>query len=142
MQGVQPKGKDGSNQSIAPIGNTIKSLFPHYLKASRLGGPKRDIPLNVEELNVRDLEAAMMDVRANAHKIYDDIADEYSYLTDVNRSIQREWLSDARDDVRVHQHIVDEYLVEKYNRTPEPTYDEIMYQDKEEAAIEHEVEYQ
>ncbi|MBU5468490.1 sulfate adenylyltransferase [Virgibacillus sp. MSJ-26] len=139
MQGVQPKGKDGSNQSIAPIGNTIKSLFPHYLKASRLGGPKRDIPLNVEELNVRDLEAAMMDVRANAHKIYDDIADEYSYLTDVNRSIQREWLSDARDDVREHQHMVVEYLEEKVERAPETASDEFMYQDKEEAEIELEV---
>jgi len=139
MQGVQPKGKDGNNQSIAPIGNTIKSLFPHYLKASRLGGPKRDTPLDVEELNVRDLEAAMMDVRANAHKIYDDIADEYSYLTDVNRSIQREWLSDARDDVREHQHMVVEYLEEKVESAPETASDEFMYQDKEEAEIELEV---
>lgn len=139
MQGVQPKGKDGNNQSIAPIGNTIKSLFPHYLKASRLGGPKRDTPLEVEELNVRDLEAAMMDVRANAHKIYDDIADEYGYLTDVNRSIQREWLSDARDDVREHQHMVVEYLEEKVERAPQTASDEFMYQDKEEAEIELEV---
>src|SRR5699024_1769256 len=135
MQGVQPKGKDGNNQSIAPIGNTIKSLFPHYLKASRLGGPKRDTLLDVEELNVRDHEADMMVVRANDHKIYDDIADEYSYLTDVNRSIQREWLSDARDDVREHQHMVVEYLEEKVESAPETASDEFMYQDKEEAEI-------
>ena len=139
MQGVQPKGKDENNQSISPVGKTIKSIFPFYLKASRLGGPKREEPLNIEELNVRDLEAAMMDVRANAHKIYDDIADEYSYLTDVNRSIQREWISDTRDAVRAHQQMVVEYLQEKVERAPDQASDEFMYQDKEEAEKELEV---
>lgn len=139
MQGVQPKGMDENNQSIAPIGKTIKSIFPFYLKTPRLGGPERNKPLEVEELTVRDLEAVMMDVRANAHKIYEEIAEEYSYLTDINRSIQREWISDTREAVKSHQKMVVEYIQEKVKRAPDTASDEFMYQDKEEAEKELEI---
>lgn len=139
MQGVQPKGVDQHNQSVSEVGKTVKSIFPFFLESTRIGGPKRKTPLSVEDLTVRDLEAAMMDVRANAHKIYGDIADEYSYLTDVNRSIQREWISDARESVRDHQKRVVEYLEEKVEKAPKEASDEFMYQDKKEARAELEV---
>src|SRR5699024_9297228 len=38
MQGVQPKGVDENNEAILPVGKTIKSIFPFYLEATRLGG--------------------------------------------------------------------------------------------------------
>ena len=139
MQGVQPKGLDENNESISSVGNTIKSIFPFYLKTSRLGGPERKTPLEVEELSIRDLEAVMMDVRANAHKIYEGIAEEVSYLTDINRSIQREWISDTRDAVHSQQQKVIENLEEKVEQAPEKASDEFMYQDKEEAKQELEV---
>src|SRR5690606_4481247 len=47
MQGVQPKGVDINNQAIAPVGKTIKSIFPYYLHTSRIGGTKRNQPLAV-----------------------------------------------------------------------------------------------
>src|SRR5699024_6696350 len=73
MQGVQPKGIDENNEAILPVGKTIKSLFPFYLESTRLGGPKRPDPLTVEELTIRDLEAAVMDARSNADRIYKEI---------------------------------------------------------------------
>src|SRR5690625_2223707 len=139
MQGVQPKGLDENNESISPVGNTIKSIFPYYLKTSRLGGSERKKQLEAEELTVRDLEAVMMDVRANAHKIYEEIAEEVSYLTDINRSIQREWISDTRDAVHAQQQKVIENLEEKVEQAPEKASDEFMYQDKGEAKQELEV---
>src|SRR5690625_3080776 len=48
MQGVQPKGTDEDGQSINPVGNTIKSIFPFYSEYNNLGGTKRARP--VEEL--------------------------------------------------------------------------------------------
>src|SRR5690625_905108 len=66
MQGIQPKGVDENNQAISPVGKTIKSIFPYYLESDRLGGQKRDQPLEVEKLTIDDLEAAIMDVRSNA----------------------------------------------------------------------------
>src|SRR5690625_704830 len=49
MQGIQPKGVDENNQAISPVGKTIKSIFPYYLESDRLGGQKRDQPLEVEK---------------------------------------------------------------------------------------------
>src|SRR5699024_10521813 len=103
MQGVQPKGLDENNESISSVGNTIKSIFPFYLNTSRLDGSERKTALEVEELSIRQLEAVMMDVRANAHKIYEGKTEEVSYLTDIIRTIQREWISDTRDAVHSQQ---------------------------------------
>src|SRR5699024_10122520 len=73
MQGIQPKGVDENNQAVRPVGKTIKSIFPYYLDRSRLGGPERRKALEVEELMLDDLEAAILDVRSNADRVYKEI---------------------------------------------------------------------
>ncbi|PAV29837.1 sulfate adenylyltransferase [Virgibacillus profundi] len=138
MQGVQPKGVDVNNQAVSPVGKTIKSLFPYYLETSGLGGSKRNKPLDVEELTVEDLETAIKDVRSNADRVYKEIFDEFSYVTDTLRSTQPDWVADARESIHKQQEMVVEYLEEKVNKAPEKASDEFMYQDKGEA--EHELE--
>src|SRR5699024_8173272 len=88
MQGVQPKGVDENNEAVLPVGKTIKSIFPYYLTASRLGGTKLADPLKQEELTVQDLHRAVLDARENADKIYREIYEEFSYLTDISRHVQ------------------------------------------------------
>src|SRR5699024_5750327 len=63
MQGVQPKGVDEKNIAVSPVGKTIKSIFPYYLTRSKIGGPKRRIPLKAEELTIEDLETVIADSR-------------------------------------------------------------------------------
>ena len=139
MQGIQPKGTDENNQAINPAGATVKSMFPFYLKATRLGGGYRDEPLTPEELTERDLEAANMDVRMNADRIYREVHEEYSYAGDVNRSLQPEWVTEAREAVRSQQEMVIEDLEKKVEQAPAKASDEFMYQDKEEAERELDV---
>lgn len=139
MQGVQPKGIDESNNAISPVGKTIKSIFPFYLDRRRLGGPKRPDELTPEELTSRDLEAAVIDVRSNAHRVYRGVFEEYSYLGDTNRNLQPEWVMDARDSVRSQQEMVVQDLEEKVKQASEVASDEFMYQDKQEAQRELEV---
>src|SRR5690606_1782908 len=124
MQGVQPKGVDVNNQAIAPVGKTIKSIFPYYLHTSRLGGTKRNQPLAVEELTIEDLEAAINDVRSNADRIYRDIYAEFSYLTDTLRSTQPDWVADARESIKRQQEMVVENLEEKVKTAAEQASDE------------------
>lgn len=133
MQGVQPKGVDENNQAINPVGKTIKSIFPYYLETSRIGGPKRRNTLTVEELTIEDLENAIRDVRSNADQVYKGIFDEFSYVTDLLRSAQDDWISEARESIHKQQEMVVEYLDEKVNKAPEKASDEFMYQDREEA---------
>ncbi|WP_068675459.1 sulfate adenylyltransferase [Oceanobacillus sp. Castelsardo] len=139
MQGVQPKGVDENNQAINPVGKTIKSIFPYYLESSRIGGPKRRNPLQVEELTIEDLENAIRDVRSNADQVYKGIFDEFSYVTDTLRSTQDDWVSEARESIHKQQEMVVEYLEEKVNKAPEEASDEFMYQDRGEAQQELEV---
>ena len=139
MQGVQPKGVDDSNNAILPVGKTIKSIFPFYVDRNRLGGPKRPDPLTADELTNRDLEAAVLDVRVNAHRVYSGVFEEYSYLGDTNRNLQPEWIANAREAVRDQQEMVIEDLEEKVQQASEVAPDEFMYQDKEEALRELEV---
>jgi sulfate adenylyltransferase len=139
MQGVQPKGVDEHNQAIAPVGKTMKSIFPYYLNYKRIGGPKRKEPLKPEALTMEDLEAAIMDVRANADKVYGDIYGEFSYLTDMLRSVQPDWVAAARESIQKQQKMVVEYLEAKVDKAPEQASDEFMYQDREEAEQELEV---
>src|SRR5699024_8771703 len=139
MQGIQPKGVDEHHQAVNPVGKAIKSIFPSYLEYSRLGGPKRKKPLEVEQLTIDDLEAAITDVRSNADRIYKEIYDEFSYASDIRREVQPEWVADARESVRKQQQMVIDYLEEKVDKAPETASDEYMYQDKEEAERELEV---
>ena len=133
MQGVQPKGIDENHQAMNPVGKTIKSIFPYYLHTSRIGGPKRIRPLEVEELAIEDLEEAIRDVRMNADRIYKGIFEEFSYVTDTLRGAQDDWITEARDQIHKQQKVVVESLKEKVSIAPDETTEEFMYQDKKEA---------
>ncbi|WP_339253733.1 sulfate adenylyltransferase [Sporosarcina sp. FSL W8-0480] len=139
IQGVQPKGLDEFESSITPVGKTIKSMFPFYLNRTRLGGMKRKTPLTVEELTNFDLEAANLDVRSNADRIYREIFEEYSSIGDSNRNMQPEWVMDARETLRIQQEMVIDDLKMKVKQAPVTASDEFMYQDKVEAERELEV---
>lgn len=139
MQGVQPKGLDEFERSISPVGKTLNSIFPFYLTRTRLGGRKRNTPLTVEQLTNLDLEAANLDVRTNADQIYRDIFDEFSCVGDVNRGLQPEWITDARESMRVQQEMVIQDLEEKVSLAPTTASDEFLYQDKEESQRELDV---
>lgn len=139
MQGIQPKGLDERDVAISPVGKTIQSIFPFYLKLKKIGGQKRKTPLTIEELTNEDLEIVINDVRVNASRIYQDISDEFNSLGDINRSLQPNWIEEAREDIIAQQEMVIENLKEKVKRAPQQTSDEYMYQDKAEAQRELEV---
>lgn len=139
LQGIQPKGLDGNNKSISPIGKTINTMFPFYLERNSLGGRKRSKPLEVEDLTNRSLEMVNIDVRLNADRIYRDIYNEYSSIGDINRNLQPTWVTEAREAIHSQQEMVVEDLKEKVTQASEIASDEFMYQDKEESARELEV---
>lgn len=133
LQGIQPKGLDGNNESIQPVGKTINSMFPFYLERNSLGGRKRNKPLAIEDLTNRSLELVNLDVRLNADRIYRDIYNEYSSIGDINRNLQPTWVTEAREAIHEQQNLVIQDLKEKVQQAPEIASDEFMYQDKEEA---------
>ncbi len=139
IQGIQPKGIDESEEAISPVGKTIKSIFPFYMESSRIGGDLLEVPREVEQLDIRDLKAAMLDVRSNADSIYSDVYESFSFNADTNRSVQPQWRSEAREAMRRHQEMVIEDLEEKVRQASENASDEFMYQDKVEAERELEV---
>lgn len=139
MQGIQPKGVDENQMAINPVGKTIRSIFPFYLKNERLGGAKRKEALEPEQLSIEDLVAVIRDTRENADRIYRDIYNEFTYVTDMNRSVQDDWVTEARETIHKHQEMVVENLEEKVEQAGDTASDEFMYQDKQEAAKELEV---
>lgn len=132
IQGVQPKGVDDNYQATLPVGKVVKSMYPYYTHYTRLGGKKRDHPLDVDSLNVRDLEAATLDARHHATDIYADVYSEYSSLLDHNRNLQPTWQEDARLALRAQQERIISDLEEKLQQAPETASDEFMYQDRAE----------
>lgn len=132
IQGVQPKGVDENNEAVLPVGKVIKSMYPYYLNYTRLGGQKRQQPLDIKDLNVRDLEAATLDARQHATDIYADVYAEYSALLDHNRNLQPIWQEDARQALRLQQERLISDLEEKLQQAPETASDEFMYQDRAE----------
>ena len=44
-----------------------------------------------------------MDVRLNSDRIYKDIFEEFSFVSDINRSLQPQWVMDARESIRSQQ---------------------------------------
>ncbi|WHT49260.1 hypothetical protein QNH10_06495 [Sporosarcina thermotolerans] len=100
---------------------------------------KRKTPLTVEELTNFDLEAANLDVRANADRIYREIFEEYSSVGDTNRNMQPEWVMNARESLIAQQEMVINDLKEKVKQAPVTASDEFMYQDKGEAERELDV---
>lgn len=139
IQGIQPKGVDEHNEAISPVGKIVKSTFPHYLTRLYLGGPERRKALDVEQLTIEDLEAAMHDTRMNAHNIYRDVFEEYSSVGDINRNLQASWITETREALIKQQSMVIEDLEEKVKQAPEEASDEFMYQDKAEAQRELDV---
>lgn len=139
MQGIQPKGVDEEGNSIYPVGKTIKGIFPYYLSATRLGGRYRYKALLPEELSERDLEAAVLDARLNADRIYSETYAEFTYVGDSNRNLQPQWVTDAREQMKVQQQMVITDLEEKAKAAPGSTSDEFMYQDQKESDRELEV---
>jgi len=140
IQGVQPKGTDEKDEAMRPVGKTIKSLFPFYMNASRLGGePGSGEQVEPEELSLRDLRSVMLDVRGNADKIYSDISESFTFNADTNRTLQPDWRVEARTIMRRQQEMVIADLEEKVKLASDTTSDEFMYQDKEEAERELEV---
>ncbi len=109
------------------------------MKNERLGGAKRKQELEPEQLTIEDLIAVTRDVRENADRVYRDIYNEFTYVTDVNRSAQDDWVTEARETNDRHQEMVVENLEEKVEQAPETASDEFMYQDKQEAKKELDV---
>ena len=132
VQGVQPKGVDDDGEAITPVGKVIKSLFPYYLDYTGIGGTKRATPLNIDDLTVQDLEAAVRDVRSYAGLVYDDIYREYTDLLDRNRSVQRAWRDEVRTVMQARQQDLVADIEEKLASAPETASDEFMYQDRAE----------
>lgn len=139
MQGIQPKGIDENDNSIQPIGNTIKAMFPYYLKYTHLGGPERKQPLDPKDLTNLDLELIIQDLRLNSDRVYRETFEEFSNVGDVNRNLQPEWIKQARESLRTDQEMVIADLKEKVDMAPEEASDEFMYQDKKESEKELEV---
>lgn len=133
MQGIQPKGLDEDKNSVQPVGNTIKKMFPYYTTTLGIGQGDRAEPLKVENLTNSDLEMAVRDVRTNADRIYADISAVFNRIGDVNRNMRPKWISEARLEIREQQKMVIEDLEEKVLQAPEVASDEFMYQDKKEA---------
>src|SRR5690625_712030 len=133
IQGVQPKGINDDGNATLPVGKVVQSMFPYYLEHSRLGGSKRAKPLTIDDMTVRDLEAASLDARANATNIYNDIYREYSALADHNSGRQPAWVTDARLAMHKHQAMVVSDLKEKVSQAAEQASDEFMNHDKDEA---------
>jgi len=138
IQGVQPKGVDAQGNATLPVGKVVKSMFPYYINHTRLGGAKRDQPLELADLNLRDLEAASLDARANASKVYEDVYAEYSNLADQNSNIQAAWLTEAQENIQRHQRRLVEDLEQKLKQAADESSDAFMYQDKNE--VERELE--
>lgn len=139
MQGIQPKGVDENNLAILPIGKTIESVFPYYLTRSRIGGPLRTIPLQPDQLTIQDLETVIMDARENANRIYKEIYNEFTYVSDTLRSAQPDSIASAREAIVKQQKMVIEYLEEKVRSASTELADEFLYQDKEESERELQV---
>lgn len=139
IQGVQPKGLNEEGESVTPVGKIIKSMFPFYLTNDGIGGPKREKPLNPEDLTKTDLEAAILSVRSDGDLIYKQTYEEYVATADLNHAVRPPWIDQARADMNKQQEMVVSNLEEKVANAPKETSDEYMYQDKEEAQKELEV---
>ena len=78
-------------------------------------------------------------LRENADKIYRDIFEEFSYVSDTLRTVQPDWVASARESIHRQQEMVVTNLEEKVNQALDQASDEFMYQDKSEAERELDV---
>lgn len=133
IQGVQPKGLSEDGESTIPVGQIIQKMYPYYDTHTRLGGPERKTPLPFSDMTAHDLEAASLDARYNASRIYEDISREYNSVGDHNNKVKPTWVAEAREVLSRHQQMVVSDLEEKVAMAPDEASDEFMYQDKAEA---------
>ena len=139
LQGIQPKGVGADGQAIRPVGETIKGLFPSYLTHTRLGGPKRDEPLEAKNLTARDLEAALRDARDNASRVYERVHETFAGLFDIKRGLEMTLVEQARLKAIAIQEELIESLEQKVEVASDSVEDPYMYQDRAEAGRELEV---
>jgi sulfate adenylyltransferase len=133
LQGIQPKGVGADGQAIRPVGDTIKGLFPFYLTHTRLGGPKRDTPLDPKTLTRDDLEVALRDARENASQVYGKVYEAFSSMFDIERALTLGLVEQARQKAITIQEELIQALEEKVAIAPASVDDPYMYQDKDEA---------
>ena len=106
MQGVVPSGGGagtGSKRGVYAPGQTIHSLFSFYEVAYRLGGYLRPQIIGETSLGERDLEAALLDVRSHADRVYEAVFDEMAEAGEANRSLAARWRTEAREILIDHQ---------------------------------------
>jgi sulfate adenylyltransferase len=103
LQGVNPGAGSQGEATVYPAGQTIRSLFPFYQVAHRLGGHLRPEPLPDEALGERDLQAALLDARTHCDAVYAEVFDELAGAVEVNRSLAGRWVSEGREILRDHQ---------------------------------------
>lgn len=103
IQGVEPPTVDEEGQSVYPVGQTVHSLFPFYEVATRLGGYLRPEAVQRDSLGVRDLEAALLDVRTHADRVYEGVFDEVAAAVEVDRALTERWRVEAREILVDHQ---------------------------------------
>jgi sulfate adenylyltransferase len=139
LQGIQPKGIGPDGAALKPVGDTIKGLFPWYLTHARMGGPRRDVPLDPRSLTLADLEAALKDARANASRAYESVYASFAALFDLNGSSRESVAEEARRKAIAIQEELIQALEEKIAIAPETVEDAYMYQDRQEAGRELEV---
>jgi len=133
LQGIQPKGVDNTGVAMNPPADTIKGLFPYYLTHHRLGGYLRGKELDPENIDITDIDNALIDARENATKIYRDVYDEITHYFDLSRNISVRQRTDALRDTIERQKNLIEALEEKVKMADEKVHDPFMYQDREEA---------
>jgi|GEM_PF-257903 sulfate adenylyltransferase len=133
IQGIQPKGLDETGHALESPGAAIKGMFPFYITHYRLGGYKRDRPLDVNSLTVADIRRALLDVRINASKIYEEIYETIAYYFDISRDLVANRRGEALEQSVDRQIRLIKTLKEKVEGAPESVQDPFMYQDKNEA---------
>ncbi len=105
IQGVVPR-VEGGEGGVYPAGQTIHSLFPFYEVADRLGGYLRPSPLPPGELSDRDLQAALLDSKSHADRVYADVFDEVATAAEVERRLAERWRVEAREILADHRHLL------------------------------------
>src|SRR5690625_7688439 len=108
-------------------------MFPFYLTNDGIGGPKREKPLNPEDLTKTVWEAAILSVRSDGDLIYKQTYEEYVATAALNQAVRPPWIHQARADKNKQQELRVRHLEEKLENAPKEAPDEYKYQNKEEA---------
>ncbi len=119
IQGVEPPTTDEEGRGVYPVGQTMHALFPFYEVAGRLGGDLRREIVDVDSMGERDLEAALLDVRANSDSIYRGVFDEVALANEWGSGLTERWRTEAREILVDHQAEVVRRFCEQQRGTEE-----------------------